>query len=260
MQGLRMMTFSVMNHSSSLPSSLEVIFFFTSLYIVAIAQAGRKPCAQAFAADQFDVQDPSERRLKSSFFDWWYCALSTGMALSLILSYIQENLGWPLIFGIPCVFIVVSLLLFLVGSKTYKYNVKQNQTRNWSSKPSFSIIQEHEYIKQYGFSKEYRTTSQSNRSKCEIQISSHMVHMHNLPKHLCSNINTIHQARQHHGQKHRPKPPNPSCLTLFSSTSPPSSLCLSTIEFLFRSQGNSPGDNQESLPFKEWDLVCSYLS
>ncbi|KAK9167681.1 hypothetical protein Scep_002872 [Stephania cephalantha] len=119
--------------------------------LVAIAQAGRKPCAKAFAADQFDIQDPSERRSKCSFFNWWYCALSSGMALSLILSYIQENLGWPLVFGIPCVCMLVSLLLFLVGSKTYRYNVKENETSPYSN-----IAKE---IKQDGFSKDCPTSA-----------------------------------------------------------------------------------------------------
>ncbi|KAK9095943.1 hypothetical protein Sjap_021440 [Stephania japonica] len=129
-QGLGMMTFSALEHSSSSssPPLFEVIFFFTSLYLVAIAQGGRKPCTQAFAADQFDIQDPSERRSKSSFFNWWYCALSIGMALAYtIMSYIQENLGWALGFGIPCACMVVSLLFVLVGSKIYRYSARESQ-------------------------------------------------------------------------------------------------------------------------------------
>ncbi|KAK9162144.1 hypothetical protein Syun_003046 [Stephania yunnanensis] len=132
LQGLGMMTFSALAHSSSSsfssPPLFEVIFFFISLYLVAIAQGGRKPCIQAFAADQFDIQDPSERRSKSSFFNWWYCALSIGMALGYtIMSYIQENLGWALGFGIPCACMVVSLLLVLVGSKTYRYSARESE-------------------------------------------------------------------------------------------------------------------------------------
>ncbi|KAK9162145.1 hypothetical protein Syun_003047 [Stephania yunnanensis] len=165
--GLAMMTFSAIKHSSSPPSSLEVMFFFTSLYTVAIAQAGRKPCAQAFAADQFDIQDPSERRSKCSFFDWWYCALSSGMALSLILSYVQENLGWPLVFGIPCVCMLVSLLLFLVGSKTYRYNVKENETSPYSN-----IAKE---IKQDGFSKAGEVISRLGPIWCTCLIHSVIV-------------------------------------------------------------------------------------
>ncbi|KAJ6291596.1 hypothetical protein OIU76_023637 [Salix suchowensis] len=47
------------------------------------------------------------------------------MAL-IVLVYIQENLSWFLGFGIPCIVLVVSLLVFLLGSKTYRFSVKEN--------------------------------------------------------------------------------------------------------------------------------------
>ncbi|KAI3900083.1 hypothetical protein MKW98_000983 [Papaver atlanticum] len=58
--------------NSCMPVSLQVIFFFSSLYLIAIGKAGFKPCAQAFGADQFDVRNPKECASKSSFFNWWF--------------------------------------------------------------------------------------------------------------------------------------------------------------------------------------------
>ncbi|KAF3445416.1 hypothetical protein FNV43_RR10592 [Rhamnella rubrinervis] len=100
----------------------QLVLFFFSLYLVAIAQGGHKPCVQAFGADQFDGQDPKESKAKSSFFNWWYFGLCAGASATiLIVSYIQENLSWGLGFGVPCIAMVVALIVFLLGTTTYRY-------------------------------------------------------------------------------------------------------------------------------------------
>ncbi|KAG2303616.1 hypothetical protein Bca4012_062354 [Brassica carinata] len=98
------------------------ILFFCSLYMVAIGQGGHKPCVQAFGADQFDSGDSKERVSRGSFFNWWFMTLSAGITLSfLVVVYVQDNVSWALGFGIPCVFMVMALALFLLGRKTYRY-------------------------------------------------------------------------------------------------------------------------------------------
>ncbi|XP_013620860.1 PREDICTED: protein NRT1/ PTR FAMILY 5.13-like isoform X2 [Brassica oleracea var. oleracea] len=106
----------------SSPSSLLNLLFFFSLYLVAIGQSGHKPCVQAFGADQFDEKDPKERLERSSFFNWWYLSMCAGVSLAiLVVVYIQEAVSWALGFGIPCVFMVVSLVLFVLGRRKYRY-------------------------------------------------------------------------------------------------------------------------------------------
>uniref|UniRef100_A0A0D9V8D6 Major facilitator superfamily (MFS) profile domain-containing protein n=1 Tax=Leersia perrieri TaxID=77586 RepID=A0A0D9V8D6_9ORYZ len=92
------------------PSTAQVAIFYVSLYLVALAEAGHKPCAQAFGADQFDQNDPKESVSRSSFFNWWYFGI-----------YVQDNVGWGLGFGIPCAVIVVSLSVFLLGTRSYRF-------------------------------------------------------------------------------------------------------------------------------------------
>ncbi|XP_043714878.1 protein NRT1/ PTR FAMILY 5.10-like [Telopea speciosissima] len=105
------------------PPQYQVILFFCSLYLVAIAQGGHRTCVQAFGADQFDGQDPEESKSKSSFFNWWLFGLCGGSICSqLILTYIQDNLNWGLGFGIPCVCTVLALAVFLLGRKNYRYS------------------------------------------------------------------------------------------------------------------------------------------
>ncbi|KAK4413381.1 protein NRT1/ PTR FAMILY 5.10 [Sesamum alatum] len=112
------------NTTACRPSQLEIIFFFCSLYLVALAQGGNKPCVQAFGADQFDEEDDEERLAKSSLFNWWNFFLSATVMLSLlVLNYIQENLSWTLGFGIPCVVMCFALIIFSLGTMTYRYSI-----------------------------------------------------------------------------------------------------------------------------------------
>ncbi|KAI5567530.1 hypothetical protein BDE02_13G096400 [Populus trichocarpa] len=164
--GLGLLTLSAMlptsdcqsNSTSCSSNTLQVILFFIALYLVALGQGGYKPCVPAFGADQFDRQDTKEYKAKSSFFNWWYFFVSSGILVSLlVLTYIQDNLSWSLGFGIPCIMMICALIIFLLGSKKYRYSVKREGNnallriarvfvaafRNWRFTPS-SLASEEE--------------------------------------------------------------------------------------------------------------------
>ncbi|XP_078434015.1 protein NRT1/ PTR FAMILY 5.10-like [Wolffia australiana] len=106
-------------------SRVRTAVFFLALYAVAVAQGGHKPCAQAFGADQFDSDDPDERFSRSSFFNWMYFGVCGGTAVTvLLMSYLQDNVGWGVGFGLPCASMAVASALFLSGSPTYRFSRK----------------------------------------------------------------------------------------------------------------------------------------
>ncbi|CAA7396825.1 unnamed protein product [Spirodela intermedia] len=110
------------SRESCLPSQFQIAFFFSALYLVAVAQGGHKACTQAFGVDQFDGDDPKECRSRGSFFNWLHFGVSSGMAFTvLLMSYVQDNIGWGLGFGLPCASMAISLVLFLAGTRTYRY-------------------------------------------------------------------------------------------------------------------------------------------
>ncbi|KAF7012593.1 hypothetical protein CFC21_026769 [Triticum aestivum] len=112
---------SLPDDTSSHPLSLQVAFFYASLYIIAIAQGADNPCALAFAADQFDPDRPRECAARSSLFNWWYFSLAIGITISVgVVSYIQENLGWGIGFGMLCALMLCAFVVFLLGTPTYR--------------------------------------------------------------------------------------------------------------------------------------------
>ncbi|KAJ7945742.1 Protein NRT1/ PTR FAMILY 5.10 like [Quillaja saponaria] len=125
--GLLTLSATLISYSSSKSYSpqMRLVLIFISLYLVAIGLAGHKPCLQSFGADQFDEQHPEERKSRSSFFNWWYFSICSGMLLTLlILNYIQDNLSWSLGFGIPCITMIIGLVVFLLGTRTYRYTIQ----------------------------------------------------------------------------------------------------------------------------------------
>lgn len=95
---------------------------FVSLYLIALGTGGIKPCVSSFGADQFDESDESEKKSKTSFFNWFYFSINIGaLVASSALVYIQTHVGWGWGFGIPAVAMAIAVGSFFIGTPLYRH-------------------------------------------------------------------------------------------------------------------------------------------
>ncbi|XP_047061059.1 protein NRT1/ PTR FAMILY 5.10-like [Lolium rigidum] len=102
-------------------SPARTAFFYATIYLVALAQGFHKPNAQALGADQFPTSAPEGVASRSSFFNWLHFSMSWGYIVAVVaLSYMQDNVGWAAGFGASWSMMLVSLSVFLLGTRMYR--------------------------------------------------------------------------------------------------------------------------------------------
>ncbi|CAI8612714.1 unnamed protein product [Vicia faba] len=106
------------------PRKIHEVVFFVAIYSISIGTGGHKPSLESFGADQFDEDHVEERKQKMSFFNWWNCALCSGLILGVtLIVYIQDNINWGAADVIFTGVMAISLVVFIVGRPFYRYRV-----------------------------------------------------------------------------------------------------------------------------------------
>ncbi|XP_061348950.1 protein NRT1/ PTR FAMILY 5.6-like isoform X2 [Gastrolobium bilobum] len=106
------------------PRRIHEVVFFLAIYLISIGTGGHKPSLESFGADQFDEDHVEERRQKMSFFNWWSCALCSGLILGVtLIVYIQDNINWGVADIIFTGVMAFSLLIFILGRPFYRYRI-----------------------------------------------------------------------------------------------------------------------------------------
>uniref|UniRef100_A0A7N0V7C4 Uncharacterized protein n=1 Tax=Kalanchoe fedtschenkoi TaxID=63787 RepID=A0A7N0V7C4_KALFE len=96
--------------------------FYVSVYLIALGNGGYQPNIATFGADQFDGEDPKEGHSKVAFFSYFYLALNLGSLFSnTILGYFEDDGMWTLGFWASAGSASVALVLFLVGTPSYRH-------------------------------------------------------------------------------------------------------------------------------------------
>jgi len=105
---------------------LHEVLFFVGIYLVSVGTGGHKPALESFGADQFDESHAAERVQKMSFFNWWNCALCSGVLLGVtVIVYAQERIGWGAASVVLASVMAASLVVFLAGWRFYRYRVPE---------------------------------------------------------------------------------------------------------------------------------------
>ncbi|KAK1311646.1 Nitrate transporter 1.4 [Acorus calamus] len=95
---------------------------YLSLYVIALGTGGLKSSISGFGTDQFDDKDEREKAQMNYFFTRFFFFISTGTLLVVtVLVYIQEEVGRSWAYGICSISMMIAILLFLSGSKRYRY-------------------------------------------------------------------------------------------------------------------------------------------
>ncbi|KAF3448369.1 hypothetical protein FNV43_RR09082 [Rhamnella rubrinervis] len=100
----------------------QLTVLYMALYLTALGTGGLKSSVSGLGSDQFDDSDKEERTQMTNFFNWFFFFISLGsLAAVTILVYIQDNLGRDWGYGICASAIVIALLVFLSGTKRYRF-------------------------------------------------------------------------------------------------------------------------------------------
>ncbi|XP_032412892.1 solute carrier family 15 member 1b [Xiphophorus hellerii] len=105
--------------------TFHIALSMVGLLLIALGTGGIKPCVAAFGGDQFNDDQEKQR---STFFSIFYLSINAGSLLSTIITPIlraqkcgihTQQQCYPLAFGVPAALMVVSLIVFIVGSGMY---------------------------------------------------------------------------------------------------------------------------------------------
>ncbi|XP_077226236.1 protein NRT1/ PTR FAMILY 4.6-like [Tasmannia lanceolata] len=95
--------------------------FFSGLYLVALGSGGLKAIFPTLGADQFDENDPKERRLISSFFNFLIFSVAIGSFTGVtLLVWLENNKGWDVGFIVASSSILFGLAIVAIGYTKFR--------------------------------------------------------------------------------------------------------------------------------------------
>ncbi|KAF9616280.1 hypothetical protein IFM89_029056 [Coptis chinensis] len=112
-------------------SGFQMSIFYMSLYVIALGTGGLKSSVSGFGTDQFDDKDEKEKARMAYFFNRFLLFISMGTITAVtVLVYIQDEVAKEkLAYGICSASMFIAVLIFLSGTKRYRYKKGLGLTR-----------------------------------------------------------------------------------------------------------------------------------
>ncbi|XP_027332728.1 protein NRT1/ PTR FAMILY 6.2 [Abrus precatorius] len=103
-------------------NGFQMGILYLALYLIALGTGGLKSSVSGFGSDQFDEKDEKEKSQMAYFFNRFFFFISFGtLAAVTVLVYIQDEVSRSWAYGICSVSMVIAILVFLSGTKRYRY-------------------------------------------------------------------------------------------------------------------------------------------
>nr|XP_043640126.1 protein NRT1/ PTR FAMILY 4.6-like isoform X1 [Erigeron canadensis] len=102
----------------------KAAMLFLGLYLVALGVGGIKGSLPSHGAEQFDDNTIKGRKQRSTFFNYFVCCLAIGALIAVtFVVWVEDNKGWEWGFGISTLTIILSIPVFLAGSRFYRNKI-----------------------------------------------------------------------------------------------------------------------------------------
>ncbi|PNY13812.1 nitrate transporter [Trifolium pratense] len=103
-------------------NGFQMGILYLALYLIALGTGGLKSSVSGFGSDQFDEKDEKEQSQRTYFFNRFFFFISLGtLAAVTVLVYIQDEVSRSWAYGICSVSMVIAIVVFLSGTKRYRY-------------------------------------------------------------------------------------------------------------------------------------------
>ncbi|XP_024372334.1 protein NRT1/ PTR FAMILY 8.2 [Physcomitrium patens] len=110
----------------SLEGTKGFIVFLFALYLVALGTGCLRPCLATLGADQFDIEDPEEKRQIRSYFNWLFFFMSVGtMIAMMVVVYVSQSVSWFWAYTIMGIAMLLSTACLVAGAGHYRHKKPQ---------------------------------------------------------------------------------------------------------------------------------------